>query len=271
MTGQSGDLRKASEPEVAVVVLSCDAYSDLWPVFFDTFFRFWPDCPYRVYLASNKKQYPDQRVISVLSGDDTDWSSSVRRSVTQIDEPYLFFLYDDAFFNSQVDNEKVISQFQWVFDNNADYLRLRPYPKPDSGVDVERGILLPNALYRTSCYVSIWKKEVFLQLLVDGESAWAFEMQGTKRSGQYQFYATYREYFRYIHGVERGLWLRKAIRELKCLNLAPDLTVRRAMTRKETLYIKANVFKGLVLRMFPSSMRSFVLNAVATLRSILVR
>lgn len=43
--------------DVAVVVASCDAYADLWEPFFRLFRRYWPDCPYPVYLGSNFRTY----------------------------------------------------------------------------------------------------------------------------------------------------------------------------------------------------------------------
>ena len=46
----------------AILVVSFDAYQDLWPVFFQAFFKYWPDCPYRVYLGANTATYVHPRV-----------------------------------------------------------------------------------------------------------------------------------------------------------------------------------------------------------------
>ncbi len=39
--------------ELAILVCSCDKYADVWEPFFKLFFKFWPDCPYPIYLLSN--------------------------------------------------------------------------------------------------------------------------------------------------------------------------------------------------------------------------
>ena len=38
----------------AILILSCDKFSDLWKPFFDLFWKYWPDCPYNVYLKVMK-------------------------------------------------------------------------------------------------------------------------------------------------------------------------------------------------------------------------
>jgi hypothetical protein len=42
-----------SSDNLAVIVVSCDLYSDVWKPFFTLFFKYWNDCPFPVYLTSN--------------------------------------------------------------------------------------------------------------------------------------------------------------------------------------------------------------------------
>lgn len=44
-------------PQLAILVLSCDKYSDLWDDFFNLKDKFWPECPYSCYLATDTKEY----------------------------------------------------------------------------------------------------------------------------------------------------------------------------------------------------------------------
>ncbi len=46
-----------SDQQTAVLVVSCDNYSDVWSPFFELYSRFWPDCPFNTYLISNTKEY----------------------------------------------------------------------------------------------------------------------------------------------------------------------------------------------------------------------
>ena len=40
---------------IGIVVPSCDKYSDLWPYFFNNFYKYWYNCPLNIYLISNEK------------------------------------------------------------------------------------------------------------------------------------------------------------------------------------------------------------------------
>ena len=42
--------------QYAVVVSSCDAYSDAWKPFFKLFFKYWSDCPFPIYLVTNTRE-----------------------------------------------------------------------------------------------------------------------------------------------------------------------------------------------------------------------
>ena len=52
----------------AVLILSCDKYADIWTTFFAFFFKYWPDCPFTIYLASNEKQFEHDRVVTIRKG-----------------------------------------------------------------------------------------------------------------------------------------------------------------------------------------------------------
>ena len=44
--------------DVSVLVMSCDAYSDIWEAFNTLFKRYW-DCPYKVYFGTETKDNKD--------------------------------------------------------------------------------------------------------------------------------------------------------------------------------------------------------------------
>ena len=54
-------------------------YADLWPIFFELLFRFWPDLPYPLHLVSNHRTFSDSRVTPVRVGDDRSWSDALAR------------------------------------------------------------------------------------------------------------------------------------------------------------------------------------------------
>ncbi|MFA5041148.1 MAG: hypothetical protein WC464_05905, partial [Bdellovibrionales bacterium] len=162
---------KPATPDIGIVVLSCDKYSDLWPVFFELFFRFWPDCPFPVYLFANRQSFADQRVHTVLSGDDPDWSSSVKACLRQINHRYVWLFFDDVMLDRPVQAAKISRLVDFVVDKDPSYLRFRRFPKPDTRKSRDFGRCEEKSLYRTSV-LAIWKRDVLLDLLREGESAW---------------------------------------------------------------------------------------------------
>ena len=98
----------ANTDNVAVLVVSCDHYADLWLPFFHLFKRFWPDCPYSVYLLTNEKdfQFPDVSVIR--TGIDVSWSDNLKMGLQQIREKYILMIIDDLFLLKPVDTAMVI-------------------------------------------------------------------------------------------------------------------------------------------------------------------
>jgi hypothetical protein len=80
---------------LAVLVLSCDKYHDLWKPFLGQFRKYFPVESYPIYLGSNSKACTEPGVISVLSGDDPDWSTSLKRMLAQIKEPKIFVILED--------------------------------------------------------------------------------------------------------------------------------------------------------------------------------
>ncbi len=244
--------------DTALIVLSCDNYSDLWKPFIDTFYDNWIDCPFNIYLLSNEKECSDSRVNSLLSGDDLDWSSSLRKGINQLAEKNLFFFLEDAFLSKKVDNEEFLKKYNFFIDNELNYLRLRPSPKPDINYNKDFGELSKESMYRVSLYSSFWKKELFLEILKDGESAWEFEINGTKRSSKYdKFFSSKKEFFHIIHGVERGKWINNSLSILKQNGYV--IESNRELLYKNSIDELFNVslvkIKHKFLDLFPSSKR----------------
>jgi hypothetical protein len=241
--------------DLGVVVLSCDKYRDLWPPYFESFFRAWPDCPFKIHLAANSRSFAHSAVVTLQSGADTDWSSSVRRSIEQVEQDFVLLFYDDAFLTRPVPTRRVFDHFEWLVSHRANYLRMRPLPRPDLRVDDEVGLIQPGSPYRTSLFASIWRKQVLVDLLKDGETAWDFELQGLVRADSYDgFYSTYTHVFSYLHGVEKGQWLPWTVRYLRKQGIAADTRARSVMSLAEATRYVSRLPAGYALRLVPTAM-----------------
>ena len=93
---------------IAFVILSCDKYSDLWDICVDRLRRHWPDIPMDIYMIANYKRCEHPGVTTLLVGDDKDWSSTVRAAITQLVQPYVFFWFEDALLDQDINNENIL-------------------------------------------------------------------------------------------------------------------------------------------------------------------
>src|SRR5438046_834256 len=90
----------------AVLIASCDKYSDVWPPFFSLFRKFWADCPFNVYLLNNTVSADFTNVSNLLIGEDQSWSDSLRRALLRLNEDYVLIFLDDLFLIDFVDTDR---------------------------------------------------------------------------------------------------------------------------------------------------------------------
>ena len=93
--------------EVSFIIVSCDKYKDLWPPFFACFFKYWPDCPYKIFLVSNFEEFEDERVISIRLGEDKKYSDNMLSMLDLIPTEWFIFWYEDIFLNKEVNTSRV--------------------------------------------------------------------------------------------------------------------------------------------------------------------
>jgi len=168
------------ENNCAIVISSCDNYRDAWVPFFTLFFRYWPDCPFTVYLIGNKEKFNDEKIKMINVDPDLGWSSNLMIALKKIPEKFIIYFQEDYFLRAKVDNEKVFSALDLAEKNNAACVRLFPCPGPDLpfGDNPDVGLISQNAAYRNCTQTAIWNKQILLDLLRDGETGWDFELYG---------------------------------------------------------------------------------------------
>ena len=102
---------------VAVVVISCDKFSDLWNSYFKLFWQNWDDCPFQVYLLSNKLKFEHSKVFSIQVGEDISWSDNLRSLLGNIKEEIVLLLLEDAFIIDKVNNIKMLNMIDYFYKN----------------------------------------------------------------------------------------------------------------------------------------------------------
>lgn len=228
----------AVNSKLAVLIFSCDNYSDIWGPFFDLFFRFWPDCPYRVYLVSNWKVFDNPRITTICIGNDQDWSSNALLALEKVAEPYALICMEDYLLTHPVSTQSIEEIHQYIAKEKIDCFRLLPVPGPTYGnfqvASYDTGIIEKGMNYSVSLQAAIWNIHLFRSLLIRGESAWELEMKGTIRSakldavfaGLYPSNEKILPFTYFCTGVVKGYWVKEAVELCNSFNIPVDLSAR---------------------------------------------
>lgn len=213
--------------DCAILILSCDKYSDLWIPFFKEFRKKWPDCPFKVYLGSNTKSYHAPFIKTILSGPGKDWSSDLLAIIHKLKEKYIFIWLDDFFPISKVDTNMFIKAFKFMENSETNLIHFAPlirpvYPRNDTFLNYyEKG-----TPYRViAC--GFWNTDHIKSLLIPGENPWKFEIMGSYRSSYSDGYYTLNKApFQFLRVVEKGLIGRRAYKYCLKHNIVIDISVR---------------------------------------------
>jgi hypothetical protein len=230
--------------KVAFLVVSCDHYSDLWYPFFKTFHKYWSECPYQLYLASNFKQYEDEKVKNISYGEDQPFSTNLINILKKIEEENIILWFEDALITKKVNNSFVRNLIDKALSFNIDHLKLTvDYPlyygeKTDLFGSIPRGVK-----YRSAIGMALYKKSTLDQLLIPGESAWELD-KSTRADGlNLEFHSLnsklrFNRPFTIINSVVKGKWIFNGPKFLKNEGLNDVVKNRERQPIKDYLYIK---------------------------------
>lgn len=228
---------KVNDPkDLAILILTCDKYRDLWNPFLTLFDRYWHSPKHNVYFCSDTIKVDWANKIPLVAGKLVSWSERLKLAIAQIPEKYVLLLLDDYFLMSKVNETKIELYQQYMEQNNAAYLRIYPLPLPDEAVEFtnEIGLILAGSQYRTSTQAAIWDRKVLFDFIDINESIWDFETIGSNRSISIQkpFYGVYDQpnnlainYF--CTAVNSGVWAYEILALDKKESLNIDFTKRK--------------------------------------------
>jgi hypothetical protein len=222
---------------LSIYVSSFDDYADIWPVFFTRFFKYWPDCPFPIYLGSVSKIYDDKRVLPLHAGDHKNWSSRAVEHLSRLDSPYVLMMLEDYMIDRPVDSA-LLNRLVALMDL-YDLQAIRLYPDPAPAMAMPGVPLIGfqgiGQLNRTNTHATIWRRESLLNLIRPGESLWEFEINGSIRSNRFAggICGCWQPALHYVMAIGRGRWFRSALRSLARDGIHPDLSVRPAETKAE--------------------------------------
>ena len=252
----------------AILILSFDRDADLWPVVLKQFSNHFQQCPFKIYLGSNTRRCNDPGVISLLSGEDKDWSSSYLAILKQIPEKKLFVFLGDLLVVSAIDPSRFAACVEFLEYYNANHIKYWSNPSPDRSSDSpEFKIYDRGAPYRaTVC--GFWDRECLQKLLIPGENPWNFEILGSYRTSYMDdFYGLATPLFSFINLVEKGCWIPESLTVARGMGIEIDTNPRRTLEGGRSLKNKVQMIYFNLMLKVPWRYR---VSAIALLRKIFI-
>ncbi|MBI5568417.1 MAG: hypothetical protein HY914_00575 [Desulfomonile tiedjei] len=223
--------------ELAILVVSCDRYADLWDPFFQIFRKRWPDCPYPVFLGSNHKKYPNQGVNPVPVGEDRGWGRNLRLMLDNMGVRRVILFLEDFLLLTPVNTQRVQELAQLVEEQGVGCLRLYPHPPPTRRIRGIPGLgeIRPGDDWRVSTQTAIWDTELLYSLSWPEFSAWDFESIGSLVSDRMtgRFWGVYEPAIDYQHAVWRGKWMQSGLAICREAGVSVDPAARGIMSETE--------------------------------------
>lgn len=251
-----GSVLSGSQPtssdDIAILVMSCDDYADLWDPFINCFEKYWPDCPYPKFIATETLLCNDRFFSETIIAGRALWSDRLDFALSKIKQEHLIIFCEDYLLCDRVSNEKIQSFVNISRKYSAGNLRLSPSPFPDHILPGEDGIgeVKKGAQYRISTQVGIWSKRYLLQFAGLHVNAWDFERAGSAISNNFEqpILSTTKHFFPFIDSVHRGKWEDQGVLLCERNGILIDSTHRLVMTNFDYI-IKFG--KGLIIGCAP--------------------
>ena len=203
---------------VSIVVSSCDRFFDVWQPFAFFFRKFWPDCPFPVYLVVNELRVESSVVRPIRVGRDKGWASNMQVALAQIRTPYILYFQEDYFLTDEVRRAQLAADISYAVEHDAASFCFFDLSllEPDFREKNDRfGVVPDDSKGRTRLQTALWKREVFASLLRPGETAWNMEARGSERTRGVLMLSYARDDVAPIpylmSAIMRGLWTREAL------------------------------------------------------------
>ncbi len=223
-----------NQHDLTILVNTSDGFEDCWAPFFQLFARFWPDCPYRIVLNTETKSARFDNIevraarVALGAPKRLTWSECLARCLDGIDTPYVLYLQEDFFLESEVQATLIATFLEEMRAGRADVIRLMECGGSGPWQPSDHPLLWQvsqKAKYRIALQAALWRKSTLRGHLRMHESPWQLEVFGSARARRIadrvlcanrdRFHGEGTEVFPYRPtGVVKGQWERHIVEPL---------------------------------------------------------
>ena len=251
--------------DIGLVVLSSQAYKELWPIFFKSWNKYYPKIKIKKYVISSEENFIDNKYnFNVVSGNkvkkNSAWSSRIRSALKKINHKNLFFSTEDMIFNKYGNLQLINNFFEFYFENSLHFLKSSPTPPTLNNKTYKNFVRDPSwALHQVCLQPALIKKNFLINNLNNNDGSRTFEERASyKNRNNNKIYTSRVEIFPYKEIVIGGKIVRGSEILFKSVNLKLPKKMN-IMSFYENL--KIVIFKKLkswVLYKFPRNFIKFL-------------
>lgn len=223
------------DSNTAIVVMTCDSYSDLWHDYFALKAKYWGNCKFITYIVTEEKECTETNTITIKCGFNTEWSERLRIALKQIEQRYIILTLEDFYFAAPIDATVIEEAVALVESDGIMYYKF--YERYHVRKKLYKGlehlhVIPPSTRYGISVLTAIWDRNYLLNVIKDENySAWEFELLRnriddiTKREPQLCIYDN-RHLLHLLHMIERGKYLSTSVAKLRRKGYRIDSSIR---------------------------------------------
>lgn len=181
--------------DLSIIISSCNRYQYLWDIQLQLLDKRWKHCPYDIYVVSENSNLPDMvtnlKLHNLNIGNEStgasDWSYMLETALKSVNSKYVLYMQEDYVLTDAVQQDRFESVFNYVKDNDIDYLRFYTSPPGDGEVVVVDDTtairkISQGAPWRGSLMLALWKTQTLMSLIEGSTiSPWQFEQIDTNR------------------------------------------------------------------------------------------
>ena len=220
-----------NKSDTSILINTCDKYDDAWYPFFELMKKYWQECPYKVFLNTETKQYQHEgmnlEVLNLPEGlNEAPWGKRIKSCLERIDTKYVILFLEDFFLQAPVNQEELERCINLM---ESDHRYAAIYFKQIDGFtevyekEPKYFLMSENIMYKLNLQAGLWRKSDLEALIGDEDSPWSFEFVAQNRlEGQDKIFlcsraGTHYDYdgavFPYLtgrttgYGIWTGKWL----------------------------------------------------------------
>lgn len=221
----------------SILVNSCDAYSDAWPMFFFLLRQNWKGDMPMLYLNTESKKFIDKEcVVTVLnqlaSGKTIPWGQRLIEALNRIDNEYILMMLEDFYYEQPI-NIPLIEKSLEEMEKDSTIAHIQLIPAGEFfNAEYKSDELFPGMMRREKygewtmiAGPTMWRKSDLIRLTKENDTPWGWEFFGSRRTWLYgkKIYGWKNQnespIFDYdmLHGgaIHRGAWVGYKMEELQ--------------------------------------------------------